>query len=130
MTWPSWIPSLAGLARPDRDEGVTIWRATKRRRSALRAIVWTKPTADFATLSSRSYKQTAQQVLNACQPLAITFSVLLQPLCGAREEFLVDDGRHCHTDVPLSRCANLSVGPLWYSGMAARRMERRVPRQG
>jgi DNA-binding NtrC family response regulator len=45
---------LAGLARPDRDEGVTIWRATKRRRSALRAIVWTKPTADFATLSSRS----------------------------------------------------------------------------
>ena len=76
-----------------------------------------------------TYQQTAQQVLNARQPLAIAFSVLLQPLCGAREEFLVDDGRHCHADVSLSRCGNLSVGPLWHAGVAARRMQRRLPRQ-
>src|SRR4051812_14620338 len=76
-----------------------------------------------------TYKQTAQQVLNARQPLAIAFSVLLQPLCGAREEFLVDDGRHCHADVSLSGCGNLSVGPLWHAGVAARRMQRRLPRQ-
>src|SRR3954467_15167779 len=76
-----------------------------------------------------TYKQTAQQVLNARQPLAIAFSVLLQPLCGAREEFRVDDGRHCHADVSLSRCGNLSVGPLWHAGVAARRMQRRLPRQ-
>src|SRR4051812_8341387 len=73
-----------------------------------------------------TYQQTAQQVLNARQPLAIAFSVLLQPLCGAREEFLVDDGRHCHADVSLSRCGNLSVGPLWHAGVAARRMQRRL----
>src|SRR4051812_36865742 len=77
-----------------------------------------------------TYKQTAQQVLNARQPLAIAFSVLLQPLCGAREEFLVDDGRHCHADVSLSRCGNLSVGPLWHAGVAARWMQRRFPPPG
>jgi hypothetical protein len=76
-----------------------------------------------------TYKQTAQQVLNPRQPLAIAFSVLLQPLCGAREELLVNDGRHCHADVPLNWCANLSIGPLWHAGMTARRMQRRLPRQ-
>lgn len=76
-----------------------------------------------------AYEQTAQQVLNARQPGAIAFSVLLQPLCGAREEFLVDDSRYCHADVPLSRRGNLPIGPLWYSGVAARRMQRRLPRQ-
>src|SRR6476646_2128830 len=55
-----------------------------------------------------TYKQTAQQVLNARQPLAIAFSGLLQS---------------------LSRCGNLSVGPLWHAGVAARRMQRRLPRQ-
>src|SRR3954447_18752474 len=68
------------------------------------------------SISARlTYKQTAQQVLNARQPLAIAFSVLLQPLCGAREELLVNDGRHCHADVPLNWSANLSIGPLWYA---------------
>src|SRR4051795_6595033 len=76
-----------------------------------------------------AHEQTAQQVLNSRQPLAITFSVLLQPLCGAREELLVNNGRHCHADVPLNWCANLSIGPLWHAGMTARRMQRWLPRQ-
>src|SRR3954452_11354640 len=76
-----------------------------------------------------AYKQTTQQVLNARQPLAIGFSVLLHTLCGAREELLVNDGRHCHADVPLSWCGNLSIGALWHAGMTARRMQRRLPRQ-
>src|SRR4051795_4902964 len=76
-----------------------------------------------------AHEQTAQQVLNSRQPLAITFSVLLQPLCGAREELLVNNGRHCHADVPLNWGANWSIGPLWHAGMTARRMQRRLPRQ-
>src|SRR3954454_22489533 len=70
-----------------------------------------------------AYEQTTQQVLNAHQPLAIAFSVLLQPLCGACEEFLVDDGRYCDAAVPLNRGGNLSVGTLGHASVAARRMQ-------
>src|SRR5215210_7943762 len=39
-------------------------------------------------------EQATQQVLDAREPLAIALAVLLQPLCGAREQFFVDDRWH------------------------------------
>src|SRR5215218_9011308 len=46
-------------------------------------------------------QQAAQQILDAHEPLAIAFAVLLQPLCGACEQAFVHDRWHRDADVPL-----------------------------
>ena len=70
-------------------------------------------------------QQAAQQILNAREPFAIARAVLLQSLCGAREQVFVHDRRDRYADVPFGRGRNLPVRPLWQAAVAARRMQRR-----
>src|SRR5215207_11497605 len=73
-------------------------------------------------------QQAAQQILNAREPLSIARAVLLQPLCGAREQAFVHDRRHRDTDILLGWGGNLPVRSPWQAVVAARRMQRRLPR--
>src|SRR3954453_8000839 len=74
-------------------------------------------------------QQAAQQILDARKPLAIAPAVLLQPLCGTREQALAHDRRHRDADVPLGRGGNLSVRPFGQAVVTARRMKGRLPWQ-
>src|SRR4029078_2610800 len=72
-------------------------------------------------------QQAAQQILDAREPLAIAFAVLLQTLCGAREQSFFHDCWHCDADVPLGWGGDLSEWSPGQAGVGARRMKGRPP---
>src|SRR5687768_3951058 len=67
--------------------------------------------------------------MDARKPLPIAFTVLLQPLCGTREQAFVHDRRHRNADVPLGWGRNLPVRSPGQTVVAARRMKGRLPWQ-
>src|SRR5829696_1815428 len=74
-------------------------------------------------------QQATQKVMDARKALPIAFAVLLQPLCGTREQTFVHDRRHRNANVPLGWGRNLPVRPFWQAVVAARRMKGRLPWQ-
>ncbi len=62
------------------------------------------------------------------QPLPITLSVLLQPLCGTGEEVLADNGWYRDADIMIGWCRNLPEGPSGQPTVATGRMKRLLPR--